>query len=320
MSRLVIAVAATFAFIASPSRAEDAMPPAMKTLATGSRIAIWTIPASAKPRKTLVLYLHGGPGMYTTQDARDKGTALRAVGFTTVYFDQAGGGLSDRLPAAQYTLRRAVDDVEAIRIALKADKIVLWGNSYGASLATLYARRFPDRVAALILSSPGGFPGTEVKRNYGLTNRGNVTIGAALTKAMRVIDKRGAAAEADVSQAQAGKLMDELVTTELMDGMVCKGTSLAPEAGGGGNLFPNRLLAKEMKAMPIPQGAPLGRPVLILRGSCDFLSMENAERYRSELGGSIVSVPNTGHQFVENRAGVDAALTRFAATELAGVE
>ena len=292
----------------------------MITLSTGSRLATWSVPASAKARKTPVVFLHGGPGMYTTEGARSKGAALRANGFNTIYFDQAGGGLSDRIPAAQYTMQRAVDDIEALRIALKLDKLVLWGSSYGADLAALYARRFPDHVAGMILSSPGSFPGSDAKRNYGLTDRGKVNIGPTLSKAVRQIDKLGGAAEATIPQDVAGKLMDELVSAELMNGMVCKGTHSPPAVGGGGNLYPNRMLAKELKAMPFPVGGPLGRPVLILRGTCDFLPMGNAERYRAAFGGTIVSISNAGHQFVENRADYDAALTRFATTELAGVE
>jgi pimeloyl-ACP methyl ester carboxylesterase len=320
MNRFCIAAFAASAFISTSAYAEETAPITMISLSTGSRLATWTVPAPIKPRKTPVLFLHGGPGMYTTEGARNKGAVLRAAGFNTVYFDQAGGGLSDRIPAAQYTMQRAVDDVEALRVALKYDKIILWGSSYGADLAALYARRFPDRVAGMILTSPGTFPGFNAKRNYGPTDRGKVNIGAALSKAVGQIDKLGGAAEATIPQDAAGKLMDELVGAELMNGMVCKGTYSPPVVGGGGNLYPNRMLAKELKQMAFPAGAPLGRPVLILRGTCDFLPMDNAERYRAVFGGTIVSIANAGHQFVENRADYDAALTRFATSELAGVE
>jgi proline iminopeptidase len=320
MNRFTLAALATTAFLTSTVFAEDGALPTMITLGTGSRLATWTIPALANARKTPVVFLHGGPGMYTTVGARNKGSSLRAAGFNTIYFDQAGVGLSDRIPAVQYTMLRAVDDVEALRVSLKVDKMILWGSSYGADLAALYARRFPDRVAGMILTSPGTFPGFNAKRNYSLTDRGKVNIGPALSKASGQIDKLGGAAEATIPQDVAGKLMDELVGVELMNGMVCKGTHSSPVIGGGGNLYPNRMLAKELKKTTFPAGAPLGRPVLILRGTCDFLPMDNAERYRAAFGGTIVSIANAGHQFVENRAGVDAALTHFATTELAGVE
>ncbi len=310
-----------FFLLALPGLAAAQNAPTMVTLSTGSRLATWTLPATAKPHKTPVLFLHGGPGMYTTEGARSKGAMLRAAGFTTIYFDQAGGGLSDRIPATQYTMQRAVDDVEVLRTTLKLDKVILWGSSYGADLAALYARRFPDRVAAMILTSPGTFPGISAKRDYSRTDRGKSDLGPEASKAIRLIDSKGGAAEAELSQTAAGKLMDEVVSSELMNGMVCKGsTSPPPVAAGGGNLYANRMLSRELKKTPLPAGAPLAGPVLILRGTCDFLPMESAERYRAAFGGTIVSIANTGHQFVENRADLDAAIGRFAATELAGVE
>jgi pimeloyl-ACP methyl ester carboxylesterase len=307
---------------ATGAMAADAPPvPTMVTLSTGSRLATWTLPATAKPRKTAVLFLHGGPGMYTTEGFRGKGAVLRAAGFTTIYFDQAGGGLSDRIPATQYTLMRAVDDVEALRTALKLDKMILWGSSYGADLAALYARRFPEHVAAMILTSPGSFPGTAAKRDYSRTDRGKSNLSATASKAIRLIDSKGGGAEAELSQTVAGQLMDEVVSTELMNGMVCKGSaSPPPVVAGGGNLYANRMLSRDLKKTPLPAGAPLAGPVLILRGACDFLPMDSAERYRTAFGGTIMSIANTGHQFIENRADLDAALSNFATKELAGIE
>lgn len=307
--------------LALPNVALAQTSPVMVTLGTGSRVATWTISPPAKARKTPVLFLHGGPGMYTTEGARSKGAALRAAGFTTIYFDQAGGGLSDQIPATQYTMQRAVDDVEALRVALKLDKVILWGSSYGADLAAFYARRFPDRVAAMILTSPGNFPGVAVKRDYSRTDRGKADIGPDAGKAVRLIDSKGGAAEASLSQAAAGKLMDAVVSAELMNGMVCKGSpSPPPTVAGGGNLYANRLLSREVKKTALPAGVALAGPVLIIRGTCDFLPMESAERYRASFGGTIVSIPETGHQFVEKRADLDAALTRFATVDLAGIE
>ena len=45
-------------------------------------------------------------------------------------------------------------DIERIRRALKQDKLVLVGHSFGAFLAALYAAEFPERVSALVLVSP----------------------------------------------------------------------------------------------------------------------------------------------------------------------
>jgi pimeloyl-ACP methyl ester carboxylesterase len=59
--------------------------------------------------------------------------------------------LSKRADVAQYTTSRAVVDVEAVRAALGVSTIDLYGVSYGTRVAVQYARRFRERVGALIL-------------------------------------------------------------------------------------------------------------------------------------------------------------------------
>jgi pimeloyl-ACP methyl ester carboxylesterase len=294
--------------------------PETVVLSTGSEVASWTIPANGQAKKTPVLYLHGGPGMYTEARRIEEGAVLRANGFTTLYFDQAGGGKSKRLPASQYTLARAVADVEAYRIAKKTDRVILWGNSYGATLAMLYAKAHPDRVAGLILTSPGGFPGTDYKRNHSLTKRSKLNISKELSAATSQIDKRGAMAEDKVSQEASGKMLDQIATQDLMQAMVCKNSTaqIAPLSGGG-NLFANRMLQKELDKLKFEITAPKV-PAMILRGSCDFIPDENAQRYKSALNAELITLPNVGHGLLEDRAAVNAALDRFAKTTLATIE
>jgi pimeloyl-ACP methyl ester carboxylesterase len=320
---LILATISLSIFASNIATAQSLADPKMLSLATGSRVAIWTLSdtTAPRPRQTPIVYLHGGPGMFTTQDAAQRGASLRAAGFTTIYFDQAGGGQSDRLPATQYSLQRAVEDVEALRVALNAPKLILWGSSYGASLAALYARRYPAQVVGLIFSSPGSFPGTKVKRDYSLTNRGKVPVGKALSKAVDLVDSKGAAAEATLTQADAGRLLDELVNAELLEAMVCKGSVPLPHPVlSGSNLFANRMLQKELAKSSAANGAPIGKPVLVVRGACDFLPVQNAERYQLQFGGKIVTIAGAGHQFIEKPAELEVALANFAATEFAHID
>lgn len=71
-----------------------------------------------------------------------------------VYLDNRGRGRSDpgRGPAP-YTLANDVADVEAVRRALGAEEIVLYGRSYGGMVAQAYAIAHPGCVRALILSN-----------------------------------------------------------------------------------------------------------------------------------------------------------------------
>jgi pimeloyl-ACP methyl ester carboxylesterase len=56
-----------------------------------------------------------------------------------------------------YTTAQSVEDLEALRRALGAEQIVLWGHSYGSHLALAYLNRYPTRVARLMI---GGVNGT----------------------------------------------------------------------------------------------------------------------------------------------------------------
>ena len=55
---------------------------------------------------------------------------------------------------ASYRCDRLVDDVEALREHLGLDRMDLLGHSAGANLAVLYAVRYPERVARLVLVAP----------------------------------------------------------------------------------------------------------------------------------------------------------------------
>ena len=286
----------------------------MTPIATGSNLAVWTVPAHARRRVTPVVFLHGGPGLYTEARRFDEAAVMRAAGFDTVFFDQAGGGRSARLPAGEYSLDRAVADIEALRMALGKDQLVLWGNSYGAVLATLYAARFPERVAGVVLTSLGMFPGYAGKRDYGRTDRDRVVFDKDVSKAIEHIDRDGGKAEADLPQPRAGELFDGSVASELIDGMVCKGAIVRPPPlPGGGNLYAQRLIARDPKAVKAAPVAVAGVPALIVWGACDFLPMASAERYRDLFSGRIAEIAVSGHGLLEDRAAVDAAIAGFCA-------
>lgn len=62
---------------------------------------------------------------------------------------------------AFYATVDTVDDLEALRVALKVPKLALMGVSYGTYVATQYARIHPDRVDRLILDSAVGPDGVD---------------------------------------------------------------------------------------------------------------------------------------------------------------
>jgi pimeloyl-ACP methyl ester carboxylesterase len=68
-----------------------------------------------------------------------------------VRFDKRGTGLSDRSAADAARIDQQVPDVEAVRAAAGAERVVLSGLSQGAAVAVRYALQYPERVAKLIL-------------------------------------------------------------------------------------------------------------------------------------------------------------------------
>lgn len=100
-----------------------------------------------------IVLIPGGPGGNCDR-FRQTHMLLRSLG-KVVLMDNRGRGLSDDLgnkPGA-YTLDKDVLDVEAVRNALRVDKIVVFGHSYGSMVAMAYAARHPEHTLALITSA-----------------------------------------------------------------------------------------------------------------------------------------------------------------------
>ncbi|HEU4415380.1 MAG TPA: alpha/beta hydrolase [Candidatus Angelobacter sp.] len=104
-----------------------------------------------------VIAVNGGPGLshaYMMQnDLWQRVAATRLV----VLYDQRGTGASKRMQAgAPQTMDAQVADLDAVRQALKLNKVALVGDSYGGLLVMAYAAAHPEHVARLVLSdSPG---------------------------------------------------------------------------------------------------------------------------------------------------------------------
>ncbi|ODQ53911.1 prolyl aminopeptidase serine peptidase [Saitoella complicata NRRL Y-17804] len=104
---------------------------------------------SGKPDGKPVVYLHGGPGGGTS--ALDRRYFDPEV-YRIVLFDQRGSGKSE--PSAELrenTTWDIVEDIEKLRKHFGIDKWVVFGGSWGSTLALSYAQTHPDRVKALIL-------------------------------------------------------------------------------------------------------------------------------------------------------------------------
>lgn len=101
------------------------------------------------PSGAPVLFLHGGPGAGAGAVHRrffDPGH------WRLVVFDQRGSGRSRPLgELADNTTPALVADIEALRRHLGIERWLLFGGSWGSTLALAYAQAHPERVRALVL-------------------------------------------------------------------------------------------------------------------------------------------------------------------------
>jgi pimeloyl-ACP methyl ester carboxylesterase len=137
-----------------------------------------------------VFVLAGGPGQSATDafNADSLGLLYPAYGRRDlIVFDQRGTGGSGLLrcprleranllragPAAGecarrlgprrafYTSRDTTDDIDALREQLGAERIALFGTSYGTKVALAYAKRYPAHVERLVLDSVAELDGPD---------------------------------------------------------------------------------------------------------------------------------------------------------------
>jgi proline iminopeptidase len=98
-----------------------------------------------------VLVLHGGPGAGSHADQR---RFFDPSQYRIILFDQRGCGQSTpQTELRNNTTPDLITDIERIREHLGIEKWVLFGGSWGAALALLYAQRYPDNVLHIIVRS-----------------------------------------------------------------------------------------------------------------------------------------------------------------------
>ena len=101
------------------------------------------------PAGVPVLVLHGGPGGGCSPAMR---RYFDPAHYRVVLFDQRGCGRSrPHASVEDNTTWHLVRDIELIRETLGIDRFILFGGSWGATLALIYAISHPDRVTAMVL-------------------------------------------------------------------------------------------------------------------------------------------------------------------------
>ena len=101
------------------------------------------------PHGLPAVVLHGGPGGGCSPAMR---RYFDPAEYRIVLFDQRGCGRSRPHASVEAnTTWHLVEDIERIREALGIRRWMVFGGSWGAALALLYAQRHPEKVAYLVL-------------------------------------------------------------------------------------------------------------------------------------------------------------------------
>lgn len=109
---------------------------------------------SGNPDGTPVLILHGGPGSGSSAGTR---RYFDPKYYRIIQFDQRGCGGSlphasePAIDLAGNTTWHTIADIEQLRLRLGLERWMVFGNSWGCTLALVYAETHPQRIEGLLL-------------------------------------------------------------------------------------------------------------------------------------------------------------------------
>jgi proline iminopeptidase len=104
---------------------------------------------SGNPKGKPVVFLHGGPGGATDPAMR---RFFDPKGYRIVLLDQRGCGASrPHAELRENSTWDLISDLETLRAHLGLERWMVFGGSWGSTLALAYAQRHPERVTELVL-------------------------------------------------------------------------------------------------------------------------------------------------------------------------
>ena len=283
-------------------------------LSTGSSISYQEFlpPPNVAMKPEPIVFLHGGPGLrFMPFDSNVYG-GLAADGFRVYLYDQAGSGASKFLEhTSEYTIERFVDDLEAVRLQLHAERMILIGHSMGSLLAASYVAKYPARVGKIVFHSPAPiWHADDSTFDMSRTDAEPVGLGSIplrLLAGVYLMEQNPDAADNLLSQRQAEELMAPVVG-KTVGALVCRGNSNKlpallrmghpPENPGFNPYVQQRLQDQTLVANGDPHGALRGNrtPAILLFGECNYVPWDGAIDYKKTFANlKIFYFPRAGH-------------------------
>jgi proline iminopeptidase len=277
-------------------------------LQTGSNIAYTLVPAKGEKKPYPIVFLQGGPGGPIYDSNITLISPLAEYGYDVYLYDQVGCGFSERLEnISEYSVDRHKRDLEEIVKLIHAQKVILIGQSWGASLATQFFTDNPENVEKLILTSPGPVlpinyklenivpPDSLQLRKPVFTNRqGREKAYSLRTKFVEFC------AKALNWKLVSDKEMDDFasyLSFEMGKSTVCDTShSVRIESGSGYYCMVKTVQSFGYIADKREKLSQCNVPVLIMKGQCDNIKWGYTNEYLSLFPDhQFVIIPNAGH-------------------------
>lgn len=283
-------------------------------LSTGSRIAVRKISAQGISAKTPIVVIHGGPGSYAVglEQTWQPISKLSEAGHDVYFYDQIGGGLSDRLDdISQYSLERQINDLDAIYQKIGSEQLILIGSSFGATLTANYMARYPKNVSHAVFSGAGAIylpdwtDGSDGSLDTQMTEMEREEFNKSVNQprlitAIILSEINPKAAVNFLPSQEAGSFFDKVANDHYMPFTVCNSNNVDTKTAGFG-FWSNRMTSKTLanrRDDPKPALRDSKIPVLILRGKCDYKSEVVSRQYASVFPNSdYVEHEDAGHMF-----------------------
>ena len=280
---------------------------AFEELVTANGVALWTATQGVGPP---VVLCHGGPGIYDYLDP----VAAMIEDLATVYrYDQRGCGRSEQ--REPYDVATFVEDLDALRAHWGHDAWTVVGHSWGATLALLYAVRYPERTERLVYISGTGI-NPAWHGDYRRAREARL-LPAARDRLRRLEEERTVATGAELDRINAERIT-LLEATEYYD--ATRFEELPRYDRFPVNYALNAALNDEMNgledsgALPT-QVARIAAPTLVLDGEADLRPRWARARIAELIPtGRPLTIEQAGHEpWVEQPEATARALRQFLA-------
>ena len=266
-----------------------------------------------------VVFLHGGPGSGYSEASK---SFFSANHWFATFIDQRGCGRSTPNGCVvNNTTDDLILDIEKIRKTIGVEKWVIFGGSWGSTLALKYTLTFPEKVHALILR--GVFLGTKKEIDWFVNDMGRQKFPNTFADLQRVVPKDMNILEYYYNTIFSDDRTKSIDATERWENLERAGMQLSEENLKLKRTMPQRIEKKEetiseLKALNrmrihlhylknncflhhdelINNSSILGeKKVFIIQGSDDpICPKKNALKLHSHLKNSEIEVvKNTGH-------------------------